>query len=97
MATYLFNIFIARTNVEKHFLISNNKYSMTVPYQPFRIMPRVTTNAFKKNDKLFKAVRYLIKPNVLKVNLQNIKVFKEIITFRSCAITNLKTPCIYLA
>ena len=71
---------------------------MTVPNQSFRIMPGITTNAYKENDKLSKAVRYLIKPNILNVNLQkDIKVFKEIITFKSYSITNLKTPCIYLA
>ena len=71
---------------------------MTVPNQPFRIMPGITTTAYKENDKLYKAARYLIKPNIVNINFQkNIKVFKEIITFKSYAITNLKTPCIYLA
>jgi len=70
---------------------------MTVPNQSFRIMPGITSNAYKENDKLYKAVRYLIKPNIVNVNLQkDIKVFKEIITFKSLAITNLKTPYINL-
>jgi len=70
---------------------------MTVPNQSFRFMPGITSNAYKENDKLYKAVRYLIKPNIVNVNLQkDIKVFKEIITFKSLAITNLKTPYINL-
>ena len=71
---------------------------MTVPNQSFRIMPGITTNAYIENVKLNKAVRFVSKPNNSNVNLQkDIKVFKEIITFKSYSITNLKTPCIYLA
>ena len=71
---------------------------MTVPNQSFRIMPGITTNAYIENGKLNKAVSFVSKPNILNANLQkDIKVFKEIITFKSYSITNLKTPCIYLA
>jgi|GEM_PF-1699127 len=70
---------------------------MTVSNQSFRIMPGITTNEYKKNDKLNKAVRYLIEPNIVNINPQKfIKVLIEILTFEGYAITNLKTPCIFL-
>ena len=78
--------------------MSNYKYSMTVLNQSFRIIPGININAYKKNDKVNKIIPFFNKPLIVNSNLhKDIIVFKEIITFESCAITNSKTLCVHSA
>ena len=71
---------------------------MTVLNQSFRIIPGININAYKKNDKVNKIIPFFNKPLIVNSNLhKDIIVFKEIITFQSCAITNSKTLCVYSA